>query len=454
MHTSIVKHVVYPVRDLVDGLKGYNSMKYYGELMKSQWFTPALLEDLQRKKLRALLEHAYTNVPYYHKMFKDLGLKPSDINSMGDLSKLPVITKSDIIENFSDLIAKNIPKRDLITLKTSGTTGEPFKMYRDRNEVGKRNATRFRIFTTMGFEPGDKLVTLRVYPFSVKFWLNGLVFKTIRNEWRPHDSYLSVKNLERFANQMIRYKPKFIRGLPSAIYHVARYMESYGMDSIKLKGILINGECLYDYQRKVIQNQFDCEVFDMFGFRETCVYSYECTEHAGYHTAIENGMIEIVKDGEHVSSGELGATIFTDFNNFAMPLIRYVSGDLAKYSGEKCACGRGLPLILKSVEGRFNDGIVSKDGRFIPCRPLMQIFSIIKAIKEFQVIQKTKDKILVKIVTGPSYSSDDTAFIIKRIQELAGQDINIEMEFTDLIPLTASGKKRNFVLEIPTKFVE
>ena len=107
MHTSIVKHVVYPVRDLVDGLKGYNSMKYYGELMKSQWFTPDLLEDLQRKKLRALLEHAYTNVPYYHKMFKDLGLKPSDINSMGDLSKLPVITKSDIIENFSDVNPKN-----------------------------------------------------------------------------------------------------------------------------------------------------------------------------------------------------------------------------------------------------------------------------------------------------------------------------------------------------------
>jgi phenylacetate-CoA ligase len=451
MHTSIVKHVVYPVRDLVDGLKGYNSMKYYGELMKSQWFTPAQLEDLQRKKLRVLLEHAYTNVPYYHKIFKNLDLKPGDINSIEDLSKLPVITKGDLIENFSDLIAKNIRKRDLITITTSGTTGEPFIMYRDRNEVGKRRATRFRVHTTIGFETGDNLVSLRVYPFSVRFWLNGLFLKTIRNEWIPHDYYLRVENLERFFNQLIRYKPQFIRGFPSTIYHLAKYMKSNDI-GIKLKGILTNGETIYDYQRKVIQNQFDCKVFDMFGFRETCVYSYECTEHTGYHTAIENGIIELVKEGEHVSSGDLGATLFTDFNNFAMPLIRYVSGDLAVYSGEKCACGRGLPLIIKSLEGRFNDGIVSKDGRFIPCRPLVQIFGDIK-IKEFQIIQKTNDKILVKIVTGPGYSSDDTTFIKKSIQKLTGQDINIEVEFADFIPRTAGGKKRDFILEIPTKFV-
>jgi len=453
MHTSIVKHIVYPVRDLVDRLKGYNSMKYYGELMKSQWFTPVQLEDLQRKKLRVLLEHAYTNVPYYHKMFKDIGLKPDDINSMEDLSKLPVITKKDIIENFSDLIAKNIPKRDLITITTSGTTGEPFKMYRDRNEVGKRNATRFRIFTTIGFEPGDKLVTLRVYPFSVSFWLNGLFLKTIRNEWRPHDSYLRVENSERFVNQLVKYKPKFIRGLPSTIYHVARYMESSGMDSIKLKGILTNGECLYDYQRKLIQNQFDCEVFDMFGFRETCVYSYECTEHAGYHTATENGIIEIVKEGEHVSSGELGATLFTDFNNFAMPLIRYVSGDLAVYSGEKCACGRGLPLIIKSVEGRFNDGIVSKDGRFIPCRPLVQIFGNIKAIKGFQIIQKTKDKILIKIVKEANYSQKDTEHILNGIKKCVGSDIDIEVEYVEAIELARSYKSRLVISDFQANFI-
>ena len=453
MLTSVVKHIAYPLRDLVDGLKGYNSMKCYGELMRSQWFMPAQLEDLQRIKLRALLEHAYTNVPYYHRIFKNRGLKPSDIRGVEDLSKFPVITKKDIADNFLDFIAKNIPKRDLITLTTSGTTGEPFKLYRDRKEVGKRNATRFRIYTTIGFEPGNKLVTLRVYPYSVKFWLNELFLKTVRNEWRPHNSYLNPENLEHFCNQLIRYNPKYIRGYPSTIYLLAKHIESYGKDSIKLKAILTNGECLYDYQRQVIQNQFDCEVFDMFGFRETGVYSYECPEHSGYHTAIENGMIEIVKEGEHVSSGELGATLYTDFNNFAMPLIRYVSGDLAVYSGEKCACGRGLPLIIKSVEGRFNDGIVTNDDRFILCRPLVQILGNIKAIAGFQIIQKTKNNVLIKIVKGTNYSQKDADYMRNSFKKIIGSDFDIVVEYVETTELTRTHKTRLVISDFQVDFI-
>lgn len=453
MHPLIVRYVVYPLHNFVQGLNGYKTGKYEKELMKSQWFTPSQIEEIQQEKLRALLEHAYKNVPYYTKLFDKLKLKPSDIKDIGDLNKLPLLRKEDIRNNLPALTAKNIPENELMPMSTSGTTGPPLKLFKDKNEVAYKTAARRRFQKIFGYERGDRLVSVRGHSFPMKRKSQGLFTKIARNEWTPYGYSTSNEKIGELVEKIREYNPKFIRGYSSTIYLIAKYMENNSIDDLLPRSIWSGYEIGYDFQRKFIEEQFKCEIFDEFGLRESAIYAFECNEHAGYHLASENGIIEILrKDGGHVSSSELGAVVFTDFTNFATPLIRYLTEDVAIYAGKLCPCRRGLPLIIKSVEGRFSDCISTNKGYVLP-GAIVDFFSSIETIKDFQVIQKTRERIVVEVVREENYSANDTDFVIGGMQKLVGSDLNIEMESVDSVPLTASGKKRFVISGTPLKFV-
>ena len=454
MHPLMVRYITYTTRDFVRGLKRYKTKKYHKELMKSQWFTPSQLEELQKEKLRALLEHAYKNVPYYRKVFDTLGLKPTDIKDIEDLDKLPLLRKEDIRKNLPALTARNFSKKELIPMSTSGTTGSPLKLFKDKNEVACKDAARYRQFELFGFKPGDKIVSLSGHSFPQKHVFHGSFLRIVRNELIPYGYDTSEEKIEELVKKLREYNPKFIRGYPSALYLLAKYMENNGINDLRPKNIWAGYEIGYESQRKLIEKQFNCEVFDVFGLRESAIHSFECPEHVGYHVEAENGFIEILrKDGGHVSTGGLGAVVFTDFTNFATPLIRYLTEDVAIYAGKSCPCGRGLPLIIKLVEGRFSDCISTSEGYVLP-GAIVDLFSNVKTIKDFQVIQKTKERIFVKVVKEQDFSTNDTDFIINGMQKLVGYDIDVEMEYVDSVPLTASGKKRFVISETPSKFVD
>ena len=449
----MVRHVVYPVYNFIQGLKGYKTVKYEKELMESQWFTPSQLDEIQQKKLRALLEHAYKNVPYYTKLFDDLRLKPSDIRDKEDLNKLPLLKKGDIRKNISAFVAKNIPRKDLKPMMSSGTTGPALRLFKDKDRDAWRAAARHRSQKVHRFERGDKIVTVYGYSFPRKHLIQGSSLKIVRNEWVPYGYDLSEEKIEEFVKKLKKYNPKFVRAWPSSIYPLAEYAGNNEID-LRPKSIQLHGEVLFKFQRRLIEENLDCEIFDIFGLRESSIYSFECQKHAGYHLDAENGIIEILnEDGKHVSSGKLGATVFTDFTNFATPLIRYVSEDIVVHAGGRtCPCGRGLPVIIKSVEGRFSD-CLSTDNGFVLPNAVVDLFSNIETIKNFQVSQKEKDRILVKVEKKSDFSSNDADFITAGIQKLVKSDVNIKIEYVNSIPLTSSGKKRFVISETPPIFI-
>ena len=454
MHPLIVKYIVYPVNDFVRGLKGYKTVKYEKELMESQWFTPSQLEEIQQEKLRVLIEHAYKNVPYYTKLFDTLRLKPSDVKDKEDLDKLPLLRKEDIRKNISAFVAKNIPRKDLKPMMSSGTTGQPIKLFKNKNRSAWRAAARRRTQKVHGFERGDKIVTIYGYSFPRKHFFQGAFLKMIRNEWVPYGYDFGEEKIGAFVKELNKYKPDFIRAWPSSIYPLAEYAGNYKIN-LGTKNIWLHGEVLFEFQRRLIEENLDCKIFDVFGLRESSIYSFECPKHAGYHLDVEDGIIEIInRVGEHVPSGELGATVFTDFTNFATPLIRYVSEDIVVHADRgTCPCGRGLQLIIKSVEGRFSDCLSIQDNGFVLPNAVVDLFSN-KKINNFQVIQKKKDGIFVTVEKKPDISSSDADFIIGGIQNLVKSDVNIEIEYVNSIPLTASGKKRFVISETQPKFLE
>jgi len=126
MHSRLVKSVFYPLMQYAAGRK--HVAKTPSQLESTQWYSPTEIKELQLVKLQALIDYAYQKIPYYRNRFEETGVRPSDISSLEDIGKLPVLRKSDIKENLSSMVARDF-KGKLTKNSTSGSTAQPVVFY-------------------------------------------------------------------------------------------------------------------------------------------------------------------------------------------------------------------------------------------------------------------------------------------------------------------------------------
>ncbi len=168
----------------------------------------------------------------------------------------------------------------------------------------------------------------------------------------------------------------------------------------------------------------------------------------GLHINSENVLVETVREGRSVAHGELGEIVITRLDNFAMPFIRYRSGDLGVLAKGSCECGRGLPL-LQRVEGRVQDAIVTADGRIVAGPFFAHMLKDCSEVKEFQIHQLSLDRlhILLVLYGGEAFSSRER--IERLVRHHMGSGMQIHFEIRDAIPLPPSGKRRVTVSHLP-----
>jgi phenylacetate-CoA ligase len=195
----------------------------------------------------------------------------------------------------------------------------------------------------------------------------------------------------------------------------------------------------------MIENTFNCPIFDYYSARDTSFHAAECPEHIGYHMALENAIVEFIKNDQSVSYGEEGEMTITDLSNYAFPFIRYKIGDVGIPTDEQCPCGRTLPLIKKII-GRVTEFVTTKKGDYIPGLFFIHIFDT-PSITKYQLIQKTKDHFHIKLVKSNNFSENSIQTIIKKIKNKCG-DVDVTIEYVEDIPLTPSGKYRFIISEV------
>lgn len=431
-----------------------STIKNLEVLNKIQWRPLSEIEHFQYQRLQQLLTHAYENVPYYHKIFKTLGLKPTDIKTIDDLKKLPILTKESIRKHLPELIPINYRKNQLIPYATGGSTAEPMKFYVDINWQAWNMAAAYRQWGWAGYEIGDKFMWLWSSPHDISFQaeFKNKFFNVFHRTIYLDALQLTEKTMDAYMKMMRKFKPKIINAYASVVFVLAQYMEKKGIQDIKPKAIITSCEMLFPFQREIVERAFDCQVYDYYSGRDTTFQAGECSEHIGYHMAIENAVVELLKNTEPVSQGEIGKIILTDLENYAMPFIRYEIGDLGKSSDEKCPCGRNLPL-LKEISGRIRDVIVTKTGKYFTGAFISTLFyddcGRTKGIKQYQFIQKTKEHALLKIVKADDFSQEQLDAIVQRISSQC-DDMTIDIEFVDTISPTKSGKYRPIQSEVET----
>lgn len=413
----------------------------YEWLLQTQWWSRPQLQELQLKRLRDLLTHAYENVPYYRRLFQGQGITPKDIATLQDLQKLPFTTRKDVQQNRGDLLARNMDLDKLRSLTTGGTTGIPLVTYHEDTSEAHEEAFLSRQWTWAGYRFGDRLLILRDYFIGRRDSRGRLVkwdYDTTRNALVLSTFYLSEQIMPSFIALIREFRPQFIHAFPSAVALLARYMYRHGIDDIRPSAIFCESETVYPWQRELIESQFGCKIFAGYGDTEMAVSAWECECHQGYHWAMEYGILEIVDEtGRPVTEeGQAGIVVGTGFYTYAMPMIRYRTDDIARYTQRQCRCGRELPLIT-DIEGRLHEVFVTSDDELIPVGILRIGSPGYNNVEQFQFLQEKKGELVLKIVMAPSFSKADAHLILDELSTQFHGKMQVQLVFVDNIPRTS-----------------
>jgi phenylacetate-CoA ligase len=261
---------------------------------------------------------------------------------------------------------------------------------------------------------------------------------------------MSEKMMPRFANRLEGFDGGFIKGYPSAVYLMARYIEKGGKPPIRPRAIITTGEELYDFQRELFSRVFECETYSYYSTNEVDAIACECSEHSGYHISAENVTVEIVDDADNlVPVGGEGRIIVTSLHNYGMPFIRYEIGDVGVSSDKACPCGRGLPL-LDTINGRISDSIYTRKGDCIPGIALNRSLLAGLGVEQFQIVQESYEKVVVKIVLAKEdeHVNKVVRIIERHFKSELGGDIDVVTELVDRIVPTRIGKRRMFISKV------
>ncbi|MFC1603513.1 phenylacetate--CoA ligase family protein [Planctomycetota bacterium] len=413
------------------------SLGFFHKLRSNLYKNPLDIEAEQLRKLKKLLLYTYNNTDYYRQLFDEHKFDPNHIRAANDLRRLPVLKKSDIQENLGAILSKKFDKRKLIVHETSGSSGNPLSIYCDKNSEACNRALRYRSFVENGLSFKDAVVEI-TSPDNVnrhKSWLQRVgIFKRYKLSILDDHGELFKRINE--------IRPDVIECYPSVLNLITQSCEK-GNLSFRPKVIFTTSELLLPAWRDNIVRFFDCDVRDMYGSTEFYRLAWECEKHEGYHLDIDTHVIEFLDSQDNPVQAGDGYIIVTGLYNYAMPLVRYKIGDIARLKEGKCSCGRSLPLI-DSIQGREDDYIKLPSGKTISPRRINLLDSV-EGIKEYVTVQVRRDLIKVQAVKNQGYREDIIDSIKSRIREgCLDEPIEIRVELVGKIRRNA-GKIRTVI---------
>ena len=354
----------------------------------------------------------------------------------------------------SSFVAVNARSFHPVQLSTSGTTGSPFQFLSDRQTESIEWAFFWRhkswggagLFAPMISLGGKVVVPLkqRRPPYWRYNWAEGILWLST--------FHLSAEVMDLYIDKVKRSGVRFLRGYPSNLFIFAQLLRTRNV-RLPMTAVFSGSEPLFGYVQDLVEDQFDCRVFDWYGVSERVVTSSQCDQHAGYHVHMENCLVEILDADGPAPLGTAGEVVATCLSNYAMPLIRYRTGDRSAFQTSRCDCGRSL-TTLKQVQTKCEDVLTTADGRYVSPSVLTHPFKPIKGIEKSQIVQEEPGVIVVSIVANTSFDSGQKRLLTAGLLERLGEGTSLRLQELSDIPKESSGKFRWVVSRVPHAFNE
>jgi phenylacetate-CoA ligase len=398
-------------------------------ILKDQWKSPEDLEDLQLRKLRGLVRHAYHNVPFYRRLFDSRGVKPSDIKRIEDLQKLPVVTREDL-QNCPDLerVAQGADLTRCVKIGTSGSTGRPLEIGttpRDRNVF---HPSFLRVYMAFGLRPWHRMAVLqgRQKLLQSASWYErfGIFRKSI---------VFSQISAGELINKVQALRPHLLLGYVLTLKLMAEAALQQNGSTFRIPWIASTSGTLDDSGKSLIERAFNARVIDIYASEEAgAVIAWECPTCSGYHINSDLLIVEFLRDGSPAGPGEDAQVVVTNLQNYTMPFIRYDQGDIACRSSSQPVCGRSLPL-MQSVVGRAMDYLVLPNGTKLNPHHVFLVLDSTVGVGEWKIVQENLH--LVKVFMSLSKGRDTGIVrqVIEGLRRIIGPDVELEVVQVDQI---------------------
>lgn len=430
------------------------------EFDHNQWLDENELQARQFQHLQLILQQAYNHCRYYRNSFKQCGAAPTDFSSPEDLQNLPILTRHELIRFQDQLLADNARSFRPQQLSTSGTSGTCISLYVDKPSNVQEFVYYWRYFGWAGYSLGDTFAELSIEHFTTSPQMSQRIyhFHKLSRRLLLNSLHLSKSHIADFIAALRRYKPGFLKGLPSNLYVLALLCREHGVSDITFKAVFSQGEQLPHKYRILIEDTFSCSVRDSYGHIERTAAISQCP-HGSYHTHPDYGLIELLPikidalepTGPDTFYAEI---IGTSLHNMAMPLIRYQTGDIVEVDKDPaaCPCGRNFPAIRR-IFGRRSDAIITPDKRALT--GLYVVFDRIPGILMGQLVQDSIDTLTVRYASMPADVKQVEALLRKQLAIICGREMTIEFCRCSVDDVRGSSKLKfkNVSSTVPTELI-
>lgn len=373
---------------------------------RERWPRERLLRYRQ-ERLNALVRHAVKHSPFHRERLA--GLVPAEGAGDVDLSSLPVLTKTEMMESLDRLVTDPRLKRDQLlahmealdrdelylgryrVLATSGSSGLQGLFVYDRADWSAICAANLRFVRTSGITahiPRRKLAYLGP---SKPIHMSSRAITTMQMGAHNQIQLPVTQPLGELISALQRIQPHALGGFASMVALLAKEQLA-GRLRISPGHVMTSAEPCTSEMSAVIQDAWGATPFNLYAMTEAGTVGFDCQEHRGVHLFDDSAIVEVAdRDGELVPDGEVGHRLLvTSLHNHVQPVIRLAVSDMVAIDPKPCPCGRPFPL-LKQIEGRSDDivHLPAADGQVVPVHP-MHFVALAKAreVREFQVIQE------------------------------------------------------------------
>lgn len=403
-----------------------------------------------------VLKHIYQNNDFYLKLAKDSYVDINRIDFNSDWERLPIVTKKMLLENKECMITREyismLYTGTLAKTYTSGSTGDFLEVYWRKEDY---NQSLFPLWLyrlkEYGIKPDDRLCyfyTTRT-PGRKECW-----YEYSGNRLGFCKADLSEDRLKRIYEKIYEFSPKWLLLQPSMAMLLCRIKKKFRLKDLKeLIYIELTGEVLTESMRKEIKECFSCKIANQYGSNEVNSIAYECKK-GHLHIMEKNVYVEILDDNDKPVFGKEGEICVTSLSNRAMPMIRYKIGDRGILYEKRISChmpGR----VLMLTKARSNDWIITKNGEKVSPYALLKVIENINmqtdcAICQFRFLQKTKERILVKLVLDEEISLEEVKVLFyQNLVQKNLREIMYKFELESYMPVSQkTGKIAWFESEV------
>mgnify|MGYP001189643022 CR=1 FL=1 len=415
--------------------------KEYREWKKFLKESNVCSESYQLRKLKETVNYAYNTVPFYKNLYDEVGVDISEIKTIEDFLKLPIINKEMVRDNFDMFLSNNEVESFYVT--TGGTTGKPMKFFQSNNVWKKELAFVNNLFGKYGYITSKLKASFRGGDFNK-------LSKNIYWKWNPinkeiHFSpfHINSQVIDRYVMKLNELKPKFIHAYPSAIStFIHNVLEKNLTLNFHVKAVFLISENYSEQQISEIKEFFKCEIMTFYGHSERLIFAptiddkleiYQPNPYYGYTELIN-------KDNYIINTNDvLGELIGTSFDNLAMPLIRYKTGDFTSYHNFN-------NKQFNKIEGRwkqeFLDGL---DNIRISLTALNIHSAEFDKVLNCQFFQQKIGYAILRVLPNSEYLEVDSDRILAILNKRAGHAISFKIESVESLILTERGKVKNII---------